>query len=140
MSTHIKAGAGRKMLRTFLAYLTRLRQAVAHLFLLEGVLRENFTLEDFVYLRRQLAAIGGMTTMHRQVQHWMDMEYETRSESEDGPVTFGRSRFGYAFDMDEELEQMEARKSVADVICRICYDVPVEPRITEVGVSMPPGF
>ncbi len=140
MSTHIKAGAGRKILRTYLAYLTRLRQAVAHPFLLEGVLQENFTLEDFNYLRRQLAAIGGKTTMHRQVQHWMEMEYETRAEIEDGPVTFGKSRFGYAFDMNEQIEQMEARKSLADVICRICYDAPVEPRITEVGVLMQHGF
>lgn len=133
MSTHIKEGVAAKKLKTYLSYLTRLRQAVAHPFLLEGVLRENFTLEDFSYLRRQLSAIYGQTAMHRQVQRWLTMEYEAREGQESSPATFGNSRFGYTFDMNDELSQIEASKSLAEVICRICYDVPVDPRITDVS-------
>jgi len=133
ISTHLKAGIAKKKLRTYLAYLTRLRQAVAHPFLLEGVLRANFTLEDFNYLRRRLSEDGGKTPMHAQVQNWVQMEYEERAKREGGPVSFGRSRFGYNFDMDAELQELEASKSMEEVICRLCYDVPVDPRITEVS-------
>lgn len=136
ISTHLKAGIAEKKLNTYLAYLTRLRQAVAHPFLLEGVLEANFTLEDFHYLRQQLSESGGKTPMHHQVQRWMTMEYEERASREGGTVSFGKSRFGYTFDMNAELEKMEARKSMGEVNCRICYDVPVDPRITDVSASV----
>ncbi|KAG7287136.1 hypothetical protein NEMBOFW57_006641 [Staphylotrichum longicolle] len=137
ISTHLKAGIAEKKINTYLAYLTRLRQAVAHPFLLEGVLQANFTLEDFHYLRQQLSESGGKTPMHHQVQRWMTMEYEERARREGGTVSFGKSRFGYAFDMNAELEEMEARKSMREVICRICYDVPTDPRITDVKACCP---
>ena len=63
------------------------------------------------------------------------MEYEARVDRDGEPVTFGKSRFGYAFDMNEEFEQMEGRKSMADVICRVCYEIPVDPKITDVSAS-----
>ena len=135
MSTHMKAGVAQKKLKTYLAYLTRLRQAVAHPYLLEDVLKENFTLEDLAYLRRQLAAVGGKTPMHRQVQNWVTMEYEDRITNGVETTTFGKGRFGYDFDMDTQLEQMEANKSVEEVICRLCYDVPADPTITDVRNS-----
>lgn len=135
MSTHIKAGIAQKKLKTYLAYLTRLRQAVAHPFLLEGVLQENFTLEDFDFLRRKLSAEGGKRAMHCQLQHWVKMEYEVANGGAGEHMGFGRSRFGYEFDINAQLEEMEAGKSLEDVICRICYDTPVEPRITVVSAS-----
>jgi hypothetical protein len=131
----MKAGVAQKKLKTYLAYLTRLRQAVAHPYLLEDVLKENFTLEDLNYLRRQLAAVGGKTPMHRQVQDWVTMEYEGRIANGVETTTFGKGRFGYDFDMDTQLEQMEAGKSLEEVICRVCYDAPVDPTITEVRAS-----
>lgn len=106
---------------------------MAHPYLLENVLKENFTLEDLNYLRRQLAAVGGKTPMHTQVGGWVTMEYEDRIAKGAGPSSFGRSRFGYAFDMDSQLEQIEAGKSMEEVICRCCYDVPVDPTITDVS-------
>jgi hypothetical protein len=66
------------------------------------------------------------------------MEYQERVASNGMPTTFGKSRFGYAFDMGEELGEMEAKKSIEGVICRICYDVPIDPKITD--VSVPPNL
>ncbi|KAK4235222.1 hypothetical protein C8A03DRAFT_18001 [Achaetomium macrosporum] len=138
MSHDIKAGVAGKKVTTYLAYLTRLRQAVAHPFLLEGVMRVSFTLEDFAYLRRQLALVGGKTPMHSQVQKWVQMEYDDRGVGAgdgegNGEPGFGRSRFGCEFNMDAELAEVGADKSLQEVICRVCYDVPVDPRITECG-------
>jgi hypothetical protein len=128
----MKAGVAQKKLKTYLAYLTRLRQAVAHPYLLEDVLKENFTLEDLTYLRHQLAAVGGKTPMHKQVQYWVTMEYEDRTAEGVAMTSFGKGRFGYDFDMNTQFEQMEASKSVDEVICRLCYDAPVDPTITDV--------
>ncbi|KAK3294100.1 SNF2 family N-terminal domain-containing protein [Chaetomium fimeti] len=108
-------------------------EAVGHLFLLEGVLQANFTLEDFNYIRRQLSKTGGKTPMHRQLERWVDMEYNAFEAEEHGSVAFGRSRFGDAFNMDTELEEMEATKSMEEVVCRVCFDFPVEPQITDCG-------
>jgi hypothetical protein len=118
---------------TYLAYLTRLRQAVGHIFLLEGVLQENFNLEDFNYIRRQLSIMGGKTPMHSQLQQWVKMEYDGFETRGGDSKVFGRGQFGYAFDMDTELREMEATKSIEEVVCRICSDVLVDPKITEVS-------
>lgn len=37
--------------------------------------------------------------------------------------------------MNSQLEQMEADKSMDEVICRLCYDVPVDPSITDVSAA-----
>ena len=131
MNSQIQAGTEKK-LRTFLAYLTRLRQAVGHPYLLEGVLKDNFTLEDFHYLTQQLAKLD-KTPMHQQVQRWMAMEYEAKDAE---PTTFGKSRFGYEFDMTSQLKEAESTKSMEDVICRLCYDLPRDAKITEVCDNM----
>ncbi|KAL2261278.1 hypothetical protein VTK26DRAFT_4482 [Humicola hyalothermophila] len=44
-----------------------------------------------------------------------------------------RSRFGETFDMDSQFQEMEANAQMADIICRMCYELPVDPRITECG-------
>lgn len=139
MSSHLKAGTASKRVTTYLAYLTRLRQAVAHPFLLEGVFKHNFTLEDFNYIRKQLSIIGGKTPMHLQIRRWVDMEYGLHlGAAGAGSEIFGQSQFGYAFDMDAELEELEAGKSMEEVICRLCSEIPVNPQITEVSTCARP--
>ncbi|KAK4099193.1 hypothetical protein N658DRAFT_487787 [Parathielavia hyrcaniae] len=113
MSSHIKAGIAHTKLTTYLAYLTRLRQAVVHPFLLEGVLKDKFTLEDFDYLRKKLATIGGKTPMHRQLAHWLQLEYEVDMGGDGEEESFGKGRFGYHFDMDEQLKELEATNRFA---------------------------
>jgi hypothetical protein len=133
MSSHIKAGVAHKKLKTYLAYLTRLRQAVGYLFLLEGALKVNFTLEDFNYLRSKLSKIGGKTPMHRQLAYWLQLEYEADMGGNGDNEFFGKSRFGYQFDMDQQLAEMEAGTSMEDVTCRLCYDTSVDPKISDVS-------
>lgn len=115
-------------MRTYFAYLTRLRQAIAHPFLLEGALATNFTLEDFRWLRQELKKHGGKTPLHEQIGQWVEMEYERRDDT----VTFGEGQFGQEFNMDTQLEIAERSKTTADLICRLCYEIPQQPSMTEV--------
>lgn len=131
MSNQLKSGIAFKKVTTYLEYLTRLRQAVAHPFLIEGVLKHNFTLEDFNYVRKQLSIIGGKTPMHLQIRRWVDMEYGCFEAGTDGSEAFGKGHLGNTFDMDAELQEMEAGKSMEEVICRRCFELPINPKITE---------
>lgn len=120
-------------LRTYFAYLTRLRQAIAHPFLLEGVMCDNFTLEDFSWLRTQIKKQGGRMPLHKQIGKWVEMEYN----SHEGRSTFREGRFGYEFDMSAQLEDAERSKTTADILCRLCYKLSNQPLITEVSHASP---
>lgn len=128
IKSHIKAGTAKSRIRTYFAYLTRLRQAIAHPFLLEGALSENFTLEDFRWLRNQLKKHGGKTPLHQQIGRWVDTEFESRDDSGE----FGEGRFGQEFDMNSQLEDAERSKTTAGLLCRLCYEIPQQASITEV--------
>jgi hypothetical protein len=129
----MKAGIAKKKMRAYCAYFLRLRQAVAHPFLLEGTMAKNFTLEDLHWLRQELDRVGGKTPLHEQVKVWIEMEYENlRDRRPEHGTHFGLSKFGYEFNMDAQLEAIQNRKHMGDVICRICYETPDRPEISEV--------
>ncbi len=62
--------------------------------------------------------------------------WNMRPGREDGPTSFGRGGFGYDFDMDAILEKMQKTKHMDEVLCRLCYDLPEQPRMTEVGRAL----
>ena len=103
---------------------------VAHPFLLEAPMTKDFTLEDMAWLRSQLKLLGGKTPLFKQIQAWVKMDFEDHPK--DQPTTFGKSAFGYDFNMDRQLDAMYNLKSLEEVICRLCYDTPENPQITEV--------
>ncbi|KAM7207765.1 81e4ad1c-ff53-4b31-96ff-86feb7e2e2d8 [Naviculisporaceae sp. PSN 640] len=122
-----------KKLRAYVVFLTRLRQAVAHPYLLEGTLSTSFNLEDLHWLRSQLKRVGGKIPAFEQVQAWVEMEFEKRSTNDTDPTSFGQGTHGYSFNLDPQLERMESLKGMNDVFCRICHEIPQNPRITECG-------
>ncbi|KAI6369285.1 hypothetical protein MCOR25_004466 [Pyricularia grisea] len=139
LKTHMKEGVNTKKLRTYFTYLTRLRQCTSHPFLLETSLRRDFELEDIVWLRQQLAEGGGQTPLHAHISKWIhDEEARRLQEDENGggdgasqATGFGEGAFGGIFEMNEQLERIEAEKSAEDLICRSCTELPQNSQITE---------
>ncbi|KAL2135717.1 hypothetical protein VTI74DRAFT_7234 [Chaetomium olivicolor] len=79
-----------------------------------------------------LSALGDKLPMHEQLQHWVEWSTEA-------PWLLVKRRLlgravGYALDIDDHLEEMAASKPMHEVICRICYEMPDNPRITDVSV------
>ncbi|KLU82564.1 hypothetical protein MAPG_01636 [Magnaporthiopsis poae ATCC 64411] len=86
--------ARQKKMRTYFAYLTRLRQLVGHPFQIETTMRIDFTLEDIKHVRRELAQLGGQTPLHMQIRRWMDTEEDRKRRAQDQGNQFGTSGFG----------------------------------------------
>ncbi|EJT77926.1 hypothetical protein GGTG_03029 [Gaeumannomyces tritici R3-111a-1] len=127
-------GHGQKKMRTYFAYLTRLRQLVGHPFQIETTMRVDFTLEDIRHVRMELAQLGGQTPLYMQIRRWMDTEEDRKRREQEEEVGFGSGGFGGLFNMDRQLSRIESEKQLADVICRICYELhDEETRITECG-------
>ncbi|TLS27138.1 hypothetical protein PpBr36_04611 [Pyricularia pennisetigena] len=139
LNSHIKEGVNTKKMRTYFTYLTRLRQCTSHPFLLETSLRRDFELEDIVWLRQQLAEVGGQTPLRTHISKWINDEEARRLEKDnngDGGMDFGttdlgKSAFGGLFEMDEQLERIEAEKTAEDHICRSCTELAQDSQITE---------
>ncbi|KAH9432651.1 hypothetical protein MCOR02_007341 [Pyricularia oryzae] len=139
LNSHIKEGVSSKKLRTYFTYLTRLRQCTSHPFLLETSLRRDFELEDIVWLRQQLAEVGGQTPLHTHISKWIkDEEVRRIQQDENGGEVgvseaprFGKSGFGGVFEMNEQLERIQAEKTIEDLICRSCTELPQDSQITE---------
>ncbi|KAL1862990.1 hypothetical protein VTK73DRAFT_6506 [Phialemonium thermophilum] len=129
MKSHIRTGDFSERLRTYYAYLTALRQAVAHPFLLEGVMKRHFTGEDLTWLRNELQNQGGKIPLHAQLSNWVEVTYVDKN----GERQFGKGPFGYLFDMDAELQSVEEFSKNRAVICRKCYEVAVQPHGLECG-------
>ncbi|TLD23783.1 hypothetical protein PspLS_06768 [Pyricularia sp. CBS 133598] len=139
LKTHIKQGVNKKKLRTYFTYLTRLRQCTSHPFLLEASLRRDFELEDIVWLRQQLAEVGGQTPLHTHISKWINDEEARRLQKDENggeggaseATGFGKSAFGGVFEMNEQLERIQAEKTAEDLICRSCTELPQDSQITE---------
>ncbi len=101
------------------------------------MLRDNFTLEDLDFLLDELQRIAkgsqGQGPLHRQLQRWVQMEYEADVGGDGVGEVFGRGSFGRVFEMGGKLEEMRRGKKMDEVICRVCHDVPVGAVITEVS-------
>ncbi|KAK3902374.1 81e4ad1c-ff53-4b31-96ff-86feb7e2e2d8 [Staphylotrichum tortipilum] len=132
-NSDLARGNAHKKMKTYIVYCTRMRQGVGHPFMLEGVARDNFTLEDLHYLRTQLARVGGRAPMHKQLQRWVEMEYELAQGGDEDGERFGKGTFGGRFEIGDKLEVIEKGKRMGEVMCRLCYDSPNGAIITECG-------
>ncbi|KAF6816957.1 SNF2 family domain-containing protein [Colletotrichum sojae] len=59
-----------KKMRSYLTMLLRLRQAATHPFLLEGMMRDYFSLDNIRAVREQLAELKGKRTVYEQIGTW----------------------------------------------------------------------
>lgn len=96
---------------------------------------KNFTLEDINYLRHKLTTMGGKKPAYKQIAQWCETHLKKHPDMADDQ--FGHGKFGGMFEMDSQLQQMENKKTVDDLICRICYELPEQPQITEVCHDYP---
>ncbi|KAI1259752.1 SNF2 family N-terminal domain-containing protein [Xylariaceae sp. FL1019] len=109
--------------KIYIVFLLRLRQGVAHPFLLEPVFKKTLVKEDLLTIQSKLRALGN-TPVYEQIRAWCVKQAGPAENSAGGetglPRTFGRSQFGYELNMDKQLEI--ALASQQEDVCRICYD------------------
>ncbi|KAK8079651.1 hypothetical protein PG997_007469 [Apiospora hydei] len=90
----------------------RLRQAVTHPFLLEWVVKNNLDQRHLDNMKSELDKIGlEKRPVHKQLELFL-------AESLEDPENFGTNRFGYEFDIKEQLEMASA--TLNDNFCKIC--------------------
>lgn len=148
LNSEMAAGRrSQKVIRSFFALLTRLRQGVGHPFLLESAIHANFTLEDLKFLQVKLGRIAGRTPVHEQLRASrvpgavpVVMEYDVRREigrlGPEEPFTFGRGHFGYYFDMHAHINGLYEQKGPETLVCRYCNHPPEDPYMTQVRDSL----
>jgi hypothetical protein len=124
-------------LEIYIVFLMRLRQAVAHPFLLEPVLKNTLKLVDLLKIKKLLRQVGGKKPVYKQIGKWCAKEATSikakdENDQEDANNSFGNSQFGYEFNMDQQLDIALASKK--EGVCRFCYQEPIEPRTAEVSL------
>ncbi|KAJ3579204.1 hypothetical protein NPX13_g1368 [Xylaria arbuscula] len=114
----------------YLLLFMRLRQAVAHPFMLETTMKNLMTTEDLLNIQRRIREIGDKRPIFQRIAQWCAKEAANimAGEGDDGSEKgFGRSQFGYKFDMSKQIENALAAQKKH--VCRICYQEPVNPQI-----------
>lgn len=109
----------------------RQRQSTSHVFCIELLLRQNFSVEQLAELRRSLVDIGNKETILEQMQLGMKADDEI-SKYQNGLKTLQEREetfFGKCFDMGPLLDILREECSVRDVTCLLCNTAkpPVEP-------------
>lgn len=109
----------------------RQRQSTSHVFCIEPLLRQNFSIEQLAKLRRSLIKVGNKQTVLEQMQLGMKAGDEI-SNYQQGLKTLQEREetfFGKCFDMGPLLDILNEECSVRDVTCLLCNTAkpPVEP-------------
>ncbi|KAI1876734.1 uncharacterized protein JN550_000806 [Neoarthrinium moseri] len=122
-----------KDVKLYLLYLLRLRQATAHPFLLETVMKRDLHPGDLVQIKTKLAEIGGRQPVYEQIKAWctnvtneLDQLNANSGTKEFGTTEFGTSKFGYNLNMNKQIDM--AFQSRLEHICRICFQTPQAPK------------
>jgi hypothetical protein len=110
-------------------FLTRLRQATAHPFLLEIVLKKDLLLEDLHLIQKYLKKHGGRTSVIQQIQEWRAGNLDASFHHSD-TGTFGESQFGYKLRMNEHISSAIALKGGKS--CSLCLRFMEDPKKAEV--------
>jgi len=127
---HLDPEVAKAKMKTWHDYSLRLRQATSHPFLLEPMMSTNFSLEDVQWLRAKLAQVGGRTPLWKQMDRFYSRHICNNTNA------FGNADFGGAFDMDDQLQRLQNGLTLddPDILCRVCYEMPVEPQMSEVSI------
>ncbi|KAK2039227.1 hypothetical protein LZ31DRAFT_599029 [Colletotrichum somersetense] len=70
LNRDMESGVAVRQIRSYLVMLLRLRQAATHPFLLEGMMRDHFSLEDLQVTKEKLKALKGGPTVYSQIGPW----------------------------------------------------------------------
>ncbi|KAH8122154.1 SNF2 family N-terminal domain-containing protein [Trichoderma asperelloides] len=114
----------------------RQRQSTSHVFCIEPLLRQSFSVEQLAELRRSLEDIGNKGTILEQMQLGMKADDEI-SKYQNGLKTLQEREetfFGKCFDMGPLLDILGEECSVRDVTCLLCNTAkpPVEPVFSDI--------
>ncbi|KAI1278350.1 P-loop containing nucleoside triphosphate hydrolase protein [Xylaria sp. FL0933] len=122
------------VLTIYLVLFLRLRQGVNHPFLLETVMKDVLKTEDVQEIQRRLGEVRGKQPFFKRLGKWCAQGVAAtieRKDHEDPGDAFGKSRFGYDFNIDSQLDIALASKLQG--VCRICYQEPVNTQRGECG-------
>lgn len=124
-------------LKIYIVFLLRLRQGAAHPFLLEPVLKKTLRKSDLLEIKVRLQQVGGEEPVFKRIGKWCAKKATTMRDNTTGRDqetfgdTFGNSKFGYEFDMENQIEIALASKE--EDVCRLCYQEPLNTCVTTVS-------
>ncbi|RYP62643.1 hypothetical protein DL771_009636 [Monosporascus sp. 5C6A] len=125
------ARAAGKNIQIYLVYIMRLRQAICHPFLLEGMIRDSFTIEDIRELRLNLSQISGRSPVYEEIQHWCEMSDEVLDLSTFVPdastLPQDQNESGFESSMDSHLRRLDAEMVLELMQCKVCGDNSTHP-------------
>ncbi|RYP91934.1 hypothetical protein DL770_001908 [Monosporascus sp. CRB-9-2] len=127
----MEARAAGKNIQIYLVYIMRLRQAICHPFLLEGMIRDSFTIKEIRDLRSNLSQISGPSPMYEEIQHWCEMTDEVLDLSTFVPdasaLPHDQSETGNKSSIDSHLKRLNAEMVLELMKCKICGDTSTHP-------------
>ncbi|KAK1725944.1 SNF2 super family protein [Colletotrichum acutatum] len=121
----IEQGTAANQMRSYLVMLLRLRQASTHPFLLEGMMAEYFTSNDFQSIKEKLKNLENGNTVYNQIGSWTQRQRIGMDvNTEDSQLQpFGQSDFGLAFDMSKQIQYLEKVLEIKRSKCVSCHQI-----------------
>jgi len=116
----------------FMVQLLRLRQITSHPWMIEGTIRECWTLEDLKELKKRLKELDEQRRgpFYEQTQIWLkETEAErdaavARGEVPMESIAFGKGTFGRSFKMTHVLATLSEQEMADRMTCGKCSDCP----------------
>lgn len=122
-------------LRAFiLIAIARLRQAISHPYLLEGVLGNILEPGDFEHLEAQFAEAGDKIPANSRVRKLLKMELGKRMGHGDNFVSAQAAPLKSVIDTDPLGKAVMSNNDIGAIICILCHDAQEEPIFTKVSV------
>ncbi|KAL2135719.1 hypothetical protein VTI74DRAFT_7236 [Chaetomium olivicolor] len=120
-SGHVKK---QRQYRSWLICVLRLRQAVSHPFLLESLMKENFSNKDIRWLIDELSNVQTRTPFINQIGRWCEEQLQMQKVPQETEVPECQG-LGAQFDMIRQLERVQKlnEEKVRD-LCRRCGFIP----------------
>ncbi|KAI1635065.1 P-loop containing nucleoside triphosphate hydrolase protein [Biscogniauxia mediterranea] len=117
-----------------LELLMRLRQAIAHPFLLESTLKQTLRVQDLLEIQTRLAEVGGNDPAFKQIGNWCgevnaEIENGHANGLSDSQIALNVGRFGYEWNLAKNISKVLDSNDAS--LCRICIQEPELPQQAE---------
>ncbi|EGZ73472.1 hypothetical protein NEUTE2DRAFT_61738 [Neurospora tetrasperma FGSC 2509] len=114
-----------KFIKSYLTLALRLRQATAHPYLLESLMRDHFTPDDIQKLKEELCKLKTNQRYVQQIGRWCDGLVQQgvlrrQPYAGDDHDKFGEGDYGEEFDIAPQLESMQKAKMDMQSRAEIC--------------------